>query len=147
MFRFLYCMDREILMVCTVAHYTSPCLVILDNGLPKWNDFQTLWSSSNEYVCHMHFMVLEKSGFIPNFTYLTETQILNWKNRTDKQSLTSRNLKSGWSVKQMPSWVNKDRITRENLSGIRMGYWYTSWLNFPSALKTHINWISVTILW
>jgi len=34
---------------------------------------------------------------------------------------TSRNLKSGFSVKQMPSWVNKDRITSENLSGIRMG--------------------------
>ena len=43
--------------------------------------------------------------------------------------VTSRNLKSGWSVRHIPSWVRRERITRENLSGILIGYWYTIWLN------------------
>ena len=30
---------------------------------------------------------------------------------------------------QIPSCVSNDRITSENRSGIRMGYWYTSSLN------------------
>mmetsp|Transcript_8334 Transcript_8334/g.31156 ORF Transcript_8334/g.31156 Transcript_8334/m.31156 type:complete len:200 (-) Transcript_8334:1348-1947(-) len=48
---------------------------------------------------------------------------------------TSRNRKSGLKVMQMPSCVSKDRMTRLNRSGIRMGYWYTSWLNAPVTVR------------
>lgn len=63
-------------------------------------------------------------------------------------SCTSRNLKSGLRVKHIPSWVNKERITSENLSGIRMGYWYTNWLNFPAAYKvTRTADMSLSLRW
>ena len=41
----------------------------------------------------------------------------------------------GLKVMQMPSCVSKDRMTRLNRSGIRMGYWYTSWLNAPVTVR------------
>jgi len=36
---------------------------------------------------------------------------------------------------QIPSCVSNDRITSENRSGIRMGYWYTSSLNAAVTVR------------